>query len=272
MISRIRKRVTFANVVMTLALVFAMSGGAYAAKRYVISSTKQISPKVVAQLRGKAGAAGAAGPEGKQGPQGPAGKDGANGINGTPGSNGTAGEGVTTKAVPSKVATCAEQGGAEFEVGTVTTLACNGQSGFTKTLPSGDTETGTWGFSTVATASKQLAVGAVSFNIPLAAAPNSVHLIPAPSEHEEENEEFPVPPAGCTGNVTSPGAAKGNLCVFARRYENAEAYFGSVNFLNPEGGGAEFLNSAGRVGVSVTAQSVATGPLFGLGTWAVTAP
>ena len=32
MFSMIRKRLTFANVAMTLALVFAMTGGAYAAR------------------------------------------------------------------------------------------------------------------------------------------------------------------------------------------------------------------------------------------------
>ena len=47
MFSRIRKRLTYANVAMTMALVFAMSGGAYAAKKYVITSTKQIKPSVL---------------------------------------------------------------------------------------------------------------------------------------------------------------------------------------------------------------------------------
>ncbi|MFI4990826.1 MAG: hypothetical protein ACHQHO_07930 [Solirubrobacterales bacterium] len=37
----------YANVVATLALVFAMSGGALAAKHYLLSSPKQISPKVL---------------------------------------------------------------------------------------------------------------------------------------------------------------------------------------------------------------------------------
>jgi hypothetical protein len=39
MFSKIRKRLTYANVAMTLALVFAMTGGAYAAKHYLITST-----------------------------------------------------------------------------------------------------------------------------------------------------------------------------------------------------------------------------------------
>lgn len=54
MLLRVRKRLTYANVAMTLALVFAMSGGAYAAKKYVISSTKQIKPSVLKQLQGNA--------------------------------------------------------------------------------------------------------------------------------------------------------------------------------------------------------------------------
>ena len=76
MFSRIRRRFTYANVAVTLALVFAMTGGAYAAKRYVITSTKQISPTVLKRLAGKGGPAGA------NGAQGPAGAAGAKGENG----------------------------------------------------------------------------------------------------------------------------------------------------------------------------------------------
>jgi hypothetical protein len=54
-----RGRLSYANVVVTLALVFAMSGGAFAAGRYLITSTKQIKPSVLKQLQGKAGAIGA---------------------------------------------------------------------------------------------------------------------------------------------------------------------------------------------------------------------
>ncbi len=48
-----RGRLSYANVVVTLALVFAMSGGAYAAGWYVITSTKQISPNVLEVLKGQ---------------------------------------------------------------------------------------------------------------------------------------------------------------------------------------------------------------------------
>src|SRR5579862_4067412 len=98
---RRRIRVTPATVIAGLALVFAMSGGAYAAKKYLITSTKQISPSVLKALQGKAGAAGAqgaAGPAGPVGPAGPAGKDGANGTNGANGKDGVAGkDGATGK-------------------------------------------------------------------------------------------------------------------------------------------------------------------------------
>ncbi len=102
MFSRMHKRLTYANIAMTVVLVFAMSGGALAASKYLITSTKQISPKVLKQLKGKAGPAGAAGATGAQGPQGP----GGNGQNGTPGANG---ENVTAKAVPSKIAACKDR-------------------------------------------------------------------------------------------------------------------------------------------------------------------
>jgi hypothetical protein len=75
----IRKRLTYANVVATLALLFAMSGGALAASKYLITSTKQISPKVIKKLKGNAGPAGATGATGKEGPAGKEGKEGAAG-------------------------------------------------------------------------------------------------------------------------------------------------------------------------------------------------
>ncbi len=45
-----RRRFSYANVAATLALVFSMSGGALAAKHYLLSSTRQISPAVLRSL------------------------------------------------------------------------------------------------------------------------------------------------------------------------------------------------------------------------------
>jgi hypothetical protein len=112
MLSRIGGRLTFANITAVIALVFAMSGGALAATHYLLTSTKQISPKVLTALKGNAGPAGPAGspgPQGERGPEGPPGKDGA------PGSAG--------------VSSSWPAGG---------------------TLPSGKTETGTWAFTKIA--------------------------------------------------------------------------------------------------------------------------
>jgi Collagen triple helix repeat (20 copies) len=87
----VRKRITYANVAATLALVFAMSGGAFAAKHYLLSSTKQISPKVLKALKGKTGKTGATGPAGpagltgKEGLSGKEGKEGKEGKQGPPG-------------------------------------------------------------------------------------------------------------------------------------------------------------------------------------------
>jgi hypothetical protein len=71
-----RRHLSYANVVATFALLFAMSGGALAAKHYLINSTKQINPKVVKALRGKAGSTGKEGPPGKEGKEGKEGKQG----------------------------------------------------------------------------------------------------------------------------------------------------------------------------------------------------
>jgi hypothetical protein len=78
--SNLRRRLSYANITATLALVFAMSGGALAATHYVITSTKQISPKVRKELKGNAGAKGATGATGAAGAPGAAGAAGAAGT------------------------------------------------------------------------------------------------------------------------------------------------------------------------------------------------
>jgi hypothetical protein len=149
--SRLRPKITYGNVVATLALFLAMSGGAaYAASHYLITSTKQISPKVLKTLKGangKNGANGAAGATGAAGPGGPAGA----GSPGPEGKAGSPGESVTNTTAAK---TTCKEGGAEFKVGAGTaTHACSGEKGLPgkegnigKTLASGATETGAWAY------------------------------------------------------------------------------------------------------------------------------
>jgi hypothetical protein len=107
------RRTTYANVTATLALVIALGGGtAWAAHRYIITSTKQIKPSVLSSLKtkGLSGAAGPAGAQGAQGVAGPTGPTGGQGVQGPQGPGavvvdlsaampGSSGEGTTTSAV-----------------------------------------------------------------------------------------------------------------------------------------------------------------------------
>jgi hypothetical protein len=103
----LRQHLTYANVVATLALLFAMTGGAIAAKHYLINSTRQINPKVLKVLKGKTGAAG---PQGAAGPRGLAGSAGSPGIQGKEGERGpsdvyevTLSEPTTSSEVPQTI-------------------------------------------------------------------------------------------------------------------------------------------------------------------------
>ena len=177
MFSAIRRRMHLspATVIASLALVLAMSGGAYAASKYVITSTKQIKPSVLKQLQGKAGANGAQGLTGAQGAQGPAGPAGAKGETGPQGTEGKEGK----------------QG----------TPGANGTTGFTETLPPEKTETGVWTGNPVADTSTEELLAPISFDIPL-----TVEL-PAARVHVAPSSE-------CPGTAEEPKANPGNLCVY----------------------------------------------------------
>src|SRR2546425_9841526 len=86
-----RRPFNYANITATLALLFAMSGGALAARHYMINSAGQINPKVLKKLKGNKGATGVSGTQGREGPlgrEGPAGKEGKEGKEGEEGAPG----------------------------------------------------------------------------------------------------------------------------------------------------------------------------------------
>jgi hypothetical protein len=98
MFSAISRRLSYANVPATLALLFSMSGGALAARHYLINSSKQINPKVLKALKGSNGRNGSNGAKGTTGPQGAKGEAGPTGKEGPSGKEGLAGKAGTTGA------------------------------------------------------------------------------------------------------------------------------------------------------------------------------
>jgi hypothetical protein len=243
MFTTLRKRLhlTPATAIAAFALVFAMTGGAYAAGKYVITSTKQISPKVLKSLQGKAGAAGKPGATGPAGPAGAAGAAGA----GTPGATGKEGpagkEGATGKeGAPGK----------------------NGETGFTATLPSKATETGSW----IVQAPKETTGEAfgtpISFSIPLAASLSSSHVFFVEKGSTANETEC------AKGTLEHPKAAPGNLCVYSNNLAGVVP-LASGPIANPTGTVGE--PGASTAGALILLEVEGESSSFADGTWAVTA-
>jgi hypothetical protein len=290
MFSSIRKRISYANVAMTFALVFAMTGGAYAAGKYLVTSTKQISPKVLSALKGKTGSVGPAGPTGPVGPIGATGPTGPKGDTGLAGETGKQGEtgkegksGTSvTSAVEPKGANCAE-GGSKFMAANGTTYACNGAEGKAGQqgqpgepwtvggkLPSGKTEYGSWNDFGDSQEGKRVAVS-ISFTLPV-----------EDSEEKAPEGEFvyanpKTAPTHCTGSAAAPTAPAGFLCVYDAYEEEVEGtpttHVKELVFSDPE---VALGTGVGKKGALVQLETVKPSSggfpfTIAWGTWAVTA-
>jgi hypothetical protein len=286
----LRKHFNPATVMAFAALVFAITGGAFAAtggrggggsgggpsakasasvgSRTVVAvaAKKKAAPKAT---RGPAGPKGATGPAGPAGPAGSAGAAGAKGENGAAGGQGPQGP-----------------QGEKGEKGESGSQGPSGTTGFTKTLPAKETETGEWGLSIPATGAYQHGLDVVSFVIPLAKAPAAHYLREDGKEpffNETTKKEEQREQASCPGNVESPKALPGNLCIYASIEENSLTESEAIGEVYPTvcseatgtaaGYGGTCLKSSGgdKYGFGVSALSVAEGSLLAVGTWAVTA-
>jgi Collagen triple helix repeat (20 copies) len=221
-----RVRITPSTLIAIVALVFAATGGAFAATdgsgpgvSHATASAAKSKPKAKAGPRGPAGPKGTTGATGPAGPAGPAGATGGAGPQGNPGAtgetgktgepgkngtNGTNGTSVTSAAYSGSEC---KEGGSEFTAGKTKAYACNGEKGVLhpkETLPPGATETGDWGLYFTASGPNEIQAEAISFPIPLKEAPEHNKTV---SLAEKETAE-------CPGGVTDPQAQPGYLCLF----------------------------------------------------------
>lgn len=244
MFSLLRNRLGVPGVLAIVAVVFAMAGGAYAANKVIITSINQIKPSVRNQLKG---AVGPAGPQGSPGAKGDAGSAGASGKNGTS---------TTTAAFVGSKGAC-EHGGVEVNSASPAALVCNGETGFTETLPSEETETGVWAARLVGEENTTAEVY-LSFNIPLSdgIAASDIELL--------KNGDPST--ANCPGTKSNPEAAPGKFCVYTSEELGGFTHL----FLDPSQG---FVSGAGATGsILQIEREPAEENAIAIGTWAVTAP
>jgi hypothetical protein len=237
-------------IVACVALVAALGGGAYAASGGLSGKQKKEVEKIVKQHAGEPGAPGTTGTNGKDGSNG---KDGAAGK-----------DGVNVTFSPASEAAC-PSGGSVFKAASGETTICNGETGFTETLPSGKTETGTWAGTVFENGSVP-----ISFSVPLA--------VPIAEADTKVIPEGGTPPPECenpghagAASVENPEAKPGFLCVYVDLAQTSE-----VIGIDPPGFDAGVAHDGtGTTGAFVILERLSTpGEPHGKarGTWAVTAP
>lgn len=179
---RLRPKLSYANVTASIALFFALCGGAYAATALPNNSvgSAQLKKGAVTGAKVKKGSLLASNFKAGQLPAGPKGATGKEGDRGKQGEQGKTGP-----------------AGSPWTVG--------------GTLPSGASLKGAFTIATTVTSLQERVGTEISFGIPLASAPTA-HFIYAGE----------TPPASCPGTTAAPKADPGNLCVYEAGAENIE--------------------------------------------------
>ena len=148
----------------------------------------------------------------------------------------------------------------------------NGTTGFTKVLPSGQTETGTWAVSENATRAQT--VSSISFPIPLKEESSKAFGF-TKEETKEIEEGETVGTSGCSGSVAEPTAPAGTLCVYTAHQVLQDGF--SSFFIELKPADKELGQGYGTSGALVVfpyfeGTPESPGSLEAWGSWAVTAP
>jgi Collagen triple helix repeat (20 copies) len=280
----LRRHFNATTLIAIVALVFAMTGGAFAvsskggsgnatavaAKKKKGKAKPKVKlipgPKGATGPAGPAGAQGPAGPAGPTGPQGPkgdtgnAGPEGAKGATGPVGPKGAAGNNgasvIAAEEAKSATSHCKE-GGSNFEVegAGVKTYACNGEAGGSGPLAQGETEAGTWSVNYMRpykfSIYTYLGYVPITFQRPVTHSRKFHRMLEGATPTEE-----------CPGSAENPTAKEGNLCLYVK-----EASGEATNKLANIIAGTE--SSYGQIAWALG--SGTTEPAWAYGTWAVTA-
>ena len=208
-------------VVAVIAMVVALTGGAFAASSGLTAKEKK-QVKAIAQTEAKKlQGSGPAGPAGSVGPAGAKGDKGDKGEKAKSGEPGSAGASVLVSPVATEEPECAGRGGGlvEEEGKPASQIeVCNGEEGkegspwtVDGTLPPGKVETGSWAFAATPADTAGVHV-AIPFFIPLAG-PLEGHV------HYQFDADFFT---FCEGNAEFPKPKAGELCVYVNTAETPE--------------------------------------------------
>ncbi len=258
MFSRIRNRLhlTPSMAIAFVALVLALTGGAFAATPHGGGGATATAAKSKAKPKAKAGPRGPAGPAGKTGATGATGPAGATGPGGAAGAKGETG-GAGVQGVQGETGATGPQG----PIGDTGVQGPQGEPWTpNNTLPANAKEKGTWSVAGVPATyfGKELVSASISFTIPLEKpiAEAEVHIVTQGETIE------------CPGGVEKPEALPGNLCIFIQASNNAKE--SDILDVSPEG----FLKKgAGTVGTTLLIEPETAGEgVLIFGSWAVTAP
>jgi len=286
--SKIRKHLNPATAVALLALVFAATGGAFAAtgggSRGGSKGGRASAQLTATTAKSKGGKPGPRGPRGPAGRVGPIGKNGTNGATGPAGQAGPAGPAGSGGQGPAGPTGSAGESVKVTEEGECTTFnnasgegkACNGEQGLpgkpgapwtpNNTLPKDATETGTWGVHVFPadvfieegnTEGEAVPVDPISFPIKLAAPltdpsecgnPGKPECVVHYVTTEEQTNSSGPETTDCKGTSEAPAAAAGNLCIYQGDTSPGSGTL-SVHRINAPGPGGEVeVHGAGTAG------------------------